>query len=114
MATKEKKTTVTAMQEADTDVEVRDSGIEVNDYVLRPKTLPLIVRLPEGASKAQIERAKVLNAYAYSNPKGWSQKKDRLVAELEALADAPDPVEPPEGAPRISVGSKLPGGQIPE
>lgn len=110
MGKTEKKSSVTPLQEADTSTEVRESGITVNDYVLRPKTLPLIVTLPADASMAQIERAKVLNAYAYSNPKGWEIKKDRLVKELEDLRDAPDPVEPPDGAPRVSVGSKLPAG----
>ena len=48
------------------EVEVGDntraSGIIVNDSTFSAKTLPLIVVLPEGASEAQIERAKILNA----------------------------------------------------
>ena len=103
MSKNEKK--VTTFEEADTQSDERDSGIIVNDYILRPRILPLIVQLPATASKAQVERAKVLNAYAYSNPKGWALKKDRLIAELEALKDAPDPVE--DNSP-IKVGSKIP------
>lgn len=115
MAKKNIKTpSVTSFEEADTNTEVRDSGIEVNDYVLRPRVLPLIVKLPADASAAQIERAKVLNAYAYSNPKGWALKKERLIKELEDLKNAPDPIDLPEGAPRISVGPKMPDGAMPE
>ncbi len=85
----------------------RASGIIVNDGILRPQALPLIVVLPEGASQAQIERAKVLNAYAYAQPIGWEQKKERLLKELEDLKDAPDPIENPN-APKLTVGTPLP------
>lgn len=96
----------------DTELEVNDnaraSGIIVNDSTFSAKTLPLIVVLPEDASEAQIERAKILNAYAYSNPIGWASRKEDLVKELEALKDAPAPKEDPN-VPRLSVGSKIPG-----
>lgn len=96
----------------DVEVEVsdntRESGIVVNDNTFSAKTLPLIVVLPPGASEAQIERAKILNAYAYSNPVGWAGRKEDLIKELEALKDAPAPKEDPN-APRLSVGSKIPG-----
>lgn len=70
------------------------SKIEVNDPLdLRPTELPLIVKLPEGASKAQQEFAKVLNAYAYQNPQKWAVKKDELIKKLESLENAPDPIE---------------------
>ena len=85
----------------------RESGIIVNENTFSAKTLPLIVVLPEDASKAQIERAKVLNAYAYSNPVGWASRKEDLIKELEALKTAPDPKEDPN-APKLSVGSKVP------
>lgn len=42
---------------------------------LRPTVLPLVVKLPEDASKAQIEYAKVLNAYAYQNPAKFEAKR---------------------------------------
>lgn len=57
------------------------------------RELPLVVELPEGASKAQVEFAKTINAYAYKNPKKWAEKKDILIKELKALKNAPDPVE---------------------
>ncbi len=85
----------------------RESGIIVNDSPFEARKLPLIVVLPADASKAQIERAKILNAYAYSNPIGWKSRKEALLKELEALKDAPDPKENPN-APKLSVGSKAP------
>ena len=94
---------VTATKDESSSV-TRDSGIIVNDSTLKVQELPLIVVLPKDASKAQIERAKILNAYAYAQPKGWEQKKERLLKELEALKDAPDPVEDPN-APKLSVGT---------
>lgn len=70
------------------------SKIEINDPLdLRPTELPLIVKLPEGASKAQQEFAKVLNAYAYQNPRKWAEKKGELIKKLESLENAPDPIE---------------------
>ena len=95
-------------EEVETNDNVRESGIIVNDNSFSAKTLPLIVVLPEDASEAQIERAKILNAYAYSNPVGWASRKEALIAELEALKNAPAPKEDPN-APRLSVGSKIPG-----
>jgi len=82
----------------------QESGIIVRDpEAFRPVDLPLVVTLPNNASKAQIEYAKVLNAYAYSNPEKWKEKKDTkvldgrtvlgLIAKLEALKNAPDPVQ---------------------
>lgn len=73
----------------------RESGIIVRDInIIRPKVLPLIVEFPEGyePSLAQVERAKVLNGFAYQFPDQWEKKKAVLLAELEALKDAPDPV----------------------
>jgi hypothetical protein len=80
-------------------------GIEVNDPMdLRPTELPLVIKLPADASKAQIAYAKVLNAYAYKNPVKWADKKDDkvlpgggvvkgLITKLKELKNAPDPVE---------------------
>lgn len=81
-----------------------NDGIEVNDPMdLRPVELPLVIKLPEGASKAQIAFAKTLNAYAYQNPTKWAQKKDDriengtvvkgLITQLKELKSAPDPIE---------------------
>ncbi len=103
-------------EELSDDEEVADnarpSGIIVNESTFSAKTLPLIVVLPADASKAQIERAKILNAYAYSNPVGWESRKESLIAELEVLKDAPDPKIDPN-APKLSVGSPALGG-LPE
>lgn len=86
------------------EIESTSDEIEVGDpMVLRPVELPLVVKLPEGASKAQIKFAKVLNGYAYKNPKKWAIKKDALIAELKALKNAPDPVE----GGNLSFGNKL-------
>lgn len=71
---------------------------------LRPVELPLVIKLPPDASKAQIEFAKVLNAYAYKNRVKWNLKKDDkvlpngkvikgLISQLRDLKNAPDPVE---------------------
>lgn len=87
--------------------EVRESGIVVKESTFTAEKLPLIVELPEDASKAQIARAKILNAYAYSNPVGWKSRKAHLIEELEALKDAPDPVEN-DGTSKLSVGAKIP------
>lgn len=83
----------------------KEQDIIVNDIEeLRPVELPLVVQLPPDASKAQIEFAKVLNAYAYKNRVKWNQKKDDkilpngkvikgLISQLRDLKNAPDPVE---------------------
>lgn len=72
---------------------VSTQEIEVNDpQLLRPKELPLVVKLPENASNAQIAFAKTINAYAYQNPEKWADKKDALIAKLRSLENAPDPV----------------------
>lgn len=81
-----------------------DSGIIVNDPMdLRPTELPLVIKLPADASKAQVEYAKKLNSYAYQNPVKWATKKDDhvvngntvkgLITRLKELKNAPDPVE---------------------
>lgn len=82
------------IEEREEKTEETSGEIVVQDpEELRPTTLPLVVTLPEGASKAQIEYAKVLNAYAYSNPGKWKAKKNVLIARLKELKNAPDPVE---------------------
>lgn len=69
-------------------------GITVGDpMLLRPVELPLVVKLPPGASKAQIEFVKTLNGYAYQNPTKFAAKKDALIAKLKSLKNAPDPIE---------------------
>lgn len=68
-------------------VEKKSDGIEVGEPMdLRPKNLPLVVKLPPGASSAQVEYAKILNGYAYQNPEKWAKKKDLLIARLRSLA----------------------------
>jgi hypothetical protein len=80
-------------------------GIEINEPMdLRPTELPLVIKLPADASKAQIAYAKTLNGYAYKNPQKWAEKKDDkmgangvvikgLISKLKDLKNAPDPVE---------------------
>lgn len=83
-----------------------EQEIEVNDPMdLRPVELPLVIKLPKGASLAQEAYAKTLNGYAYKNPKKWAEKKDDkvidgkvvkgLISKLKDLKNAPDPVEGP-------------------
>ena len=62
-------------------------GITVGDPIdIQPKNLPLVVKVPESASSAQKEYAKVLNGYAYSNPKKFAKKKAQLIKRLQSLA----------------------------
>lgn len=85
-----------------------------NPEEFRPKVLPFIIQLPADASKAQIEFAKVLNAYAYKNPAKWAEKKDDrvvngktikgLITQLKEKKFAPDPVEDPNV--RLTYGNK--------
>ena len=64
----------------------------MSEYLVE-KILPLIVKLPESASKAQIAYAKVINAYAYQNPKKFATKKEAMIKHLLSLKNASDPVE---------------------
>ena len=96
--------------------EVSDEIIVKDPQVLRPVDLPLVITLPESASKAQVAFAKVLNAYAYKNPTKWAKKKDDsvdpvtkgtvkgLITQLKELKNAPDPVETEGG---LQFGNKL-------
>lgn len=78
------------------EAETENQGIEIGSPLdIRPKSLPLVIKLPEGASLAQIEYAKTLNGYAYKNPEKWEKKKDALIAKLLELKNAPDPIESP-------------------
>lgn len=99
-----KKDIQTTEEVLETVVESNEQDIEVNDpMLLRPTELPLVVKLPAGASKAQIAYAKTLNGYAYKNPTKWAEKKDDhivngalvkgLIKKLKELKNAPDPVE---------------------
>jgi len=75
------------------DVEKTASGIEIGDpEILKPKTLPLVVKLPADASLAQVLYSKILNSYAYQDTRKWKQKKDNLIKRLEMLKN----VELPE------------------
>jgi hypothetical protein len=98
--------------------QIQDSQeIEVGSPMdLRPKELPLVVRLPADASKAQIEYAKILNGYAYKNPTKFEEKKDDrmvdgkiikgFISKLKDLKNAPDPVEL-EDAPKLKVNKSV-------
>lgn len=94
----------TTEEVVNTPVVDESQGIEINDPMdIRPTELPLVIKLPEDASKAQIEFAKTLNGYAYKNPQKWAEKKDDkviggvlvkgLITRLKELKNAPDPVE---------------------
>lgn len=93
-------------------------GIEVGSPLdLRPTELPLVVKLPADASKAQIAYARILNGYAYKNPAKFEAKKnDQIVdgkvvkgflTKLKELKNAPDPVEPGEDAPKLKVNKSV-------
>lgn len=73
--------------------EVVASEIIVGDpEILRPRELPLVVKMPEGkewANKEQAEFAKVLNGYAYKNAAKWAIKKDVLIAQLKEIGENP-------------------------
>ena len=60
----------------DNDQEL-ESGFVVQDpEVVKPKELPLLIKLPEGeswANKEQEEYAKILNAAAYCHPETWNR-----------------------------------------
>lgn len=82
--------------------ETSDEIIVRDPQVLRPVDLPLVIELPDSASEAQKEFAKVLNAYAYKNPEKWAVKKDDsvdengktvkgLISKLKDLKNAPAP-----------------------
>lgn len=91
------------------DVQIKTVEVDQDIQVLdpeefRPTALPLIITLPETASMAQKEFAKVLNAYAYKNRAKWLEKKDDrilpngqvtkgLLTQLKELKNAPDPVQ---------------------
>lgn len=85
-------------KEVETPIVVKEEVVEEQDIKVESpmnlKTeLPLVVKLPKDASKAQIEFAKTLNVYAYKNPAKWEVKKERLIKKLRSLKDAPDPIE---------------------
>lgn len=86
------------------EADANDEIIVKDPLVLRPVELPLVVTLPEGASKAQIEYAKILNGYAYKNPAKWALKKDVLISKLKDLKNALDPVA---GNLRVGTQPKL-------
>ena|SRR5689334_8522705 len=94
------------IEETHTDVstDTSDEIVVKDPQDLRPQSLPLVITLPKSASKAQIEYAKVLNGYAYKNPAKWAIKKKVLLAKLEALKNAPDPVEDENS--RLIIGTR--------
>lgn len=70
-----------------------EQGIEITmPTVGRVQELPLIVKLPADASKAQIAYAKIMNVYAYQNPIKFAGKKDAMIKTLLSLKNAPDPM----------------------
>lgn len=91
------KTGETIIEQGKLETLELEGGIIVRDInVIRPKTLPLIVELPEDASEAQKEFAKVLNGFAYQFPDKWEKRKGDLFKELVAKKNAPDPIVNPD------------------
>jgi hypothetical protein len=86
----------------DAQAGVDDEIIVKDPQDIRPVSLPLVVTLPESASKAQVAYTKILNAYAYKNPVKWLTKKEALIAHLKDLKTAPDPIE----NPNLQIGQK--------
>lgn len=87
--------------ELETNTDSKSGEIEIGDPMdIRPKALPLVVKVPASASSAQKEYAKVLNAYAYQNPEKWKVKKAVLTKRLESLAGIE--VAVPEGGLSIN------------
>lgn len=95
-----------------------NQGIEVGSPLdLRPTELPLVVKLPADASKAQVEYAKILNGYAYKNPAKFEEKKnDQIVdgkvvkgflSKLKDLKNAPDPIDLGEDAPKLKINKSV-------
>jgi hypothetical protein len=91
------------IEETTHEVTKPEQDIVITDpEVFRPKELPLVIQLPADASKAQVEFAKVLNAYAYKNPTKWREKKEDkmvngkvvkgLISQLRDMKNAPDPI----------------------
>lgn len=79
------------------EVRVQEEVEAVNDEIvvgspldLRPKALPLVVKLPASANMAQVAYAKTLNGYAYQNPEKWELKKDALIKKLKAFENVSD------------------------
>ncbi len=80
------------------------NGIIVEDpLILRPKTLPLVIKPESGAwaNEAQAEFAAVLNGYAYKNTAKWNKKKDVLLKQLAELADTPEKIFALKGEPEF-------------
>lgn len=73
---------------------VENTDFDVSDpEILKPKTLPLIVKPKKGskwANEAQEEYAKTLNGYAYKNSEKWNKKKEGLLTKLKELEANPE------------------------
>lgn len=85
-----------------------EDEFEVGDpEELRPRTLPLVIK-PKGGkdwkNPSQAEFARILNGYAYQNPKKWGKKKAVLLTTLKELGE----LAPEVAAERLLV---LKGGE---
>ena len=109
--TKAEKEAAKAAKQAEKEAAKNEDGIIVRDpQVLRPTELPLVVEPEDGewANPEQAEYAKVLNAYAYKNPKKWVVKKAVLLAQLRELGSNPSKIEQLRGVRgSISYKNKL-------
>ncbi len=72
--------------------ETSDEFVTEDPEILKPKTLPLVVKPTSGAwaNEEQEAYSKILNAYAYKNPKKWMKKKAVLLAQLSEIGKDPE------------------------
>lgn len=78
---------------AETATVATPEGITVQDpEEVRPKALPLLITPDSGAWKnaEQEEYARILNGYAYKNPKKWGKKKEVLLKQLVDIGNDPE------------------------
>jgi hypothetical protein len=85
----EAKAKAKAEAESEDKATVNTEGLQA----LRKEAQPVIVKLPKNPSSAQVEYAKILNQYAYTNTKKFEKKQEKLLERLDFLKDR----ELPEG-----------------
>lgn len=74
--------------EDSTVVDTSNDEFTVEDpEILKPKELPLVIKPKDEdwKNEAQAKYARLLNGYAYSNPKKWKIKKAVLLARLSEI-----------------------------
>lgn len=92
MVKKEEKKVVEVLEEKVREPKSSNTTFDVKDpQVLRPKELPFVITPKNGKwdNEAQREYAGYLNAYAYSNPEKWKDKKSVLLERLAEIGKDP-------------------------